>query len=331
MARISGNLAARVCALSLFSAAMVAPAVQAQVVAGPVGSAPMGTAPVMPTLASLLPVPMPERPGDIWTGGGLLFAPRYLSQGALELGVGGMSLLSAPVSGMSSIAPVAGLRLGMQDGVELAALLGPVTLAGIRARISQSMWGATGLSMLYRSDVYPTTDAQTAQRPELVPPFFGLFAAPGLRANQGVEVRFDLMQNLSNMRFYAVPSLRMMSNGNRLGLGVGSDLDLGQVVLGWNYNGGLLASGGAGLNPLESQWGLGGRLILSPNAYLTGTWISVSGDAYGQRSQAVMAGIGFNTSAGGGGYGPVMAPMSPMAPMPAPQAPAGGGMIRRSN
>lgn len=300
----------------------------AQVVAGPIGSAPAGAA----VGSALMPVARPERPGDIWTGGGLLFAPRYLAQGGVEFGAGGMALLGGPSTAPAgSIAPVGGLRLAPQDGVELAALLGPVTLAGVRARISQSLWGATGIAMLYRSDAYLTTAAEQTQRPELVAPFFGLVGAPGFRASQGVEFRVDLMQNVGNMRFYGVPSLRMMSHGTRVGLGVGSDLDLGQLVLGWNYNGALATATAAGQsqNPLESQWGVGGRLILGNSAYLTATWIAVPGDAYGQRSQAVMAGFGFTPSLGSS-----VEPYVPMAPMmpgsaPAPAEPS-GGLIRRS-
>ncbi|MEB3205570.1 MAG: hypothetical protein VKP57_12825 [Candidatus Sericytochromatia bacterium] len=305
-------------------------AASAQVVAGPIGSAPA----LAPGVAALVPVAQPDRPGDIWTGGGLLFAPRYLAQGGLEVGLGGMSLLAGPANvPPNSFSPVAGVRVAPQDGVELAALLGPVTLAGVRARISQSIWGSTGIAMLYRSDVYATSAAEQAQRPELVPPFFGLVAAPGFRASQGVEFRVDLMQNLANMHFYAVPSLRMMAHGTRVGLGVGSDLDLGQLVLGWNYNGGLAVASpvGSNQNALESQWGLGGRLVLGPQAYVTGTYIFVPGDAYGQRSQAVMAGIGFTPSMGAASYAaPVFAPASPMAPSgPAPAEPS-GGLIRRS-
>ena len=120
-----------------------------------------------------------------------------------------------------------------------------------------------------------------------------------------------------------------MTNGTRLGLGVGADLDLGNLVLGWNYAGGWLVARQEGLNDLESAWGLGGRVILSPELYLTATWIVVPGDAYGHRTQAAMAGVGFAPGLSGSAGFPTGAPMLVPSP-PSDAPPAEGGLIRRS-
>ncbi|MBM3274696.1 MAG: hypothetical protein FJZ00_06065, partial [Candidatus Sericytochromatia bacterium] len=99
-----------------------------------------------------------SRPGDIWTGGGLIFAPRYLDNpGDLEIGLGPTYLVSsAPGKAAIPFAGVLGLEWKMTDSLELAAIVGPLTLAGLRGPITENEYGSVGWALVYRSDMYPT-------------------------------------------------------------------------------------------------------------------------------------------------------------------------------
>lgn len=244
-----------------------------------------------------------SRPGDVWTGGGILFAPRYLDNpGDFEFGAGPTYLLtSTPSAPASPIGGVLGFRWKMSEALELAAITGPVTLAGLRGPIMENEFGALGWALLFRSDVYPWARG-TAPEPPLAQ---GLSRHPllgGLAMSMGGELRVDTMQKLGPINLFAVPRLAVMSDGTRVGVGLGADLDFDRITLGVNwspdYN---LTRPTLGVNDFVNQFGAGGRVILSDNLYLVSNFIWVPADAYGNTVQNLLAGIGYRFSSGDGG------------------------------
>ena len=250
-----------------------------------------------------------SRPGDIWTGGGILFAPRYLnSPGDFEFGAGPSYLLgSAPAVPASPIAGVVGLQWKVSDSLELSAVTGPVTLAGLRGPVMENEFGSVGWALLYRADLYPIGSKSTTgtfTEPAVLPQ--GLNKAPllgGLAMSQGGELRIDGMQKLGPINLFAVPRLAVMSDGTRLGVGLGFDLDFNTVVVGANWSPSFNITPTDAIKvaktDFENQYGVGGRLVLTDSLYLMGNYVFVPADAYGNNVQTVLAGIGYRFSSGG--------------------------------
>ncbi|MBM3270228.1 MAG: hypothetical protein FJZ01_21550 [Candidatus Sericytochromatia bacterium] len=254
----------------------------------------------------------PPRPGDIWTGGGLLFAPRYLENvGDFELGLGPTYLVgSAPGAAASPFAGVAGLQWKVSDAVEVSGLFGPLTLAGIRGPIHEDEFGAYGWALLYRSDLYPVGQNPVATAPNIFGSTTGelaqgLVAAPllgGLALSQGGELRIDTMQNLGPVKMYFVPSLGVLSDGTRVGLGLAMDVDLDKVVLGGNWSSRLNITPTKEIQnrntTFENHYSLGGRVILTDAVYVVGNYVYSPADAYGNALANALLGIGYRFSAG---------------------------------
>ncbi len=256
----------------------------------------------------------PSRPGDVWTGGGLLFAPRYLENtGDLEFGLGPTYLLgSAPGVAASPFAAILGFEYRLSDSVEASALVGPLTLAGIRGPIHEDEFGAYGWALLYRSDIYPVGQNPVATAPNIFGSTTGqlpqgLIAAPllgGLALSQGGELRIDTMQNLGPIKMFFMPNLGVMSDGTRVGLGLGMDLDFERLILGGNWSSRLNITPTKEIQnrntTFENQYSVGGRVILTDALYLVGNYVYVPADAYGSTVANALVGIGYRFSAGDG-------------------------------
>lgn len=248
-----------------------------------------------------------SRPGDVWTGGGILFAPRYLDNpGDFEFGAGPSYLLSStPSVPASPIAGILGFAYKLSDSLELAAIAGPVTLAGLRGPVMENEFGSVGWALLFRADMFPVGKmaGTTFTEPTTLPQ--GLTKAPllgGLAMNQGGELRVDAMQNLGPINLFAVPRLAVMSDGTRVGLGLGLDLDLDRIVVGANWSPDLnLTRPTAQVNDFVNQFGVGGRAVLTDNLYLVSNFVWVPADSYGNNVQNVLAGIGYRFSSASGG------------------------------
>jgi hypothetical protein len=248
-----------------------------------------------------------SRPGDIWTGGGLIFAPRYLDNpGDLELGLGPTYLVnSAPGKAAIPFAGVLGFSWKMTDSLELAAIAGPLTLAGLRGPISESEYGSVGWALVYRSDMYPvgTLTGTTFTEPTALPQ--GLNKAPllgGLAMSQGGELRIEGMQKLGPINLFALPNLGVMSDGTRVGLGLGLDLDFDRVVLGGNWVSRLNITPTQAIQnaktTFENQYSAGGRLVMTDSLYLVTNFVYIPADAYGNNVSNFLAGIGYRFSSG---------------------------------
>ena len=262
-----------------------------------------------------------SRPGDIWTGGGLLFAPRYLAAGGGQVGIGPAFVFGAtPGVPASPVAGELGIDYAIMDGTEVYALLAPVTMAGFRGQIMANDYGAVGWDVNYRADFYPDQGNMNAGKGSTAtsgPTAFypGLTAAPifgGLAMSQGAEARIDAEQKFGPLNGFASLGLKAMSIGLKPGLGLGLDLDLGRIVLGYNivgegnvtpvssrYNGGL-----------QLEHGLGGRIVLSDNTYLQANWFYRPQDDLYNAEQGIVVGVGYQwgsaAAATGGSGGMIM-------------------------
>lgn len=247
-----------------------------------------------------------SRPGDIWTGGGILFAPRYLDKpGDFEFGAGPTYLLSSsPSAPASPIAGVIGLEWKISESLEFSAITGPVTLAGLRGPVMENEFGSIGWALLFRSDLYPIgrTVAGAFTEPTALPQ--GLNKAPllgGLAMSSGGEFRVDAVQNLGPINLFVVPRLAVMSDGTRVGLGLGLDLDFDRIVLGANWNPDYnLTRATPNVNDFQNQYGVGGRVVLTDSLYLLSNFVWVPADSYGNSVQNLLAGIGYRFSGSGG-------------------------------
>ncbi|MBI6546173.1 MAG: hypothetical protein HY692_05225 [Cyanobacteria bacterium NC_groundwater_1444_Ag_S-0.65um_54_12] len=282
---------------------------------------------------------MLSRPGDVWTGGGLLFAPRYLEKtGDLEFGAGpGFVLSSLPSAPIFPFIGQTGFEYKVLDNLELAAIVSPITLAGLRGPILQNEFGGIGWALLYREDTYPAgvasgstfVDLPVAKLPQGTnKAFFGL--VPGIISSRGVDFRLDTMQKLGLLNLFASPRLAYMSNGLRVGGGLGIDLDFERVIIGVSWSGQLnlsppttspgsapvaLLPGRTSLNTFENSYGVGGRLILNEQVYLAGNYLMVPADAYENKIQAVLFGIAYRMGVAGSSTG---------------RSPSSGGRMRTS-
>lgn len=258
-----------------------------------------------------------SRPGDIWTGGGLLFAPRYLSAGSGQVGVGlGYLTGASPATTASPLTGELGIDYAVMDGTEIYALLAPVTLVGVRSQLMANDYGSVGWDLNYRADFYPDLDstragvgATTTTAPISLRQ--GLTAAPifgGLAMAQGAELRIDAEQKLGPVDLYATPKLAAMSIGLKPGLGLGLDLDLGRLVLGYNIVGQANVSPASSLYNagFQLEHGLGGRVVLTDNLYIQANWYYIPQDDLYNTDSTLLAGIGYQwgssapASSGGG-------------------------------
>ncbi len=244
------------------------------------------------------------RPGDIWTGGGLLFAPRYLAAGGGEVGIGPAFAFGAtPSVPASPVAGEVGIDYAIADGTEVYALLAPVTMAGFRGQIMANDYGAVGWDVNYRADLYPdegSVHAGKGSTATTAPTSFypGLTAAPifgGLAMSQGAEARIDAEQKFGPLNGFASLGLKAMSIGLKPGLGLGLDLDLGRIVIGYNIvgEGNVTPASSAYNGGLQLEHGLGGRIVLSDNTYVQANWFYRPLDDLHNSEQEIVAGIGY--------------------------------------
>lgn len=253
------------------------------------------------------------RPGDTWTGGGILFAPRYLNNpGDLEVGVGPAYIInSAPGKVSPPIGGALGFEYKVTDSLEVALLLAPITLGGLRGPITENEFGSVGWSLLYRGDLYPAGVDATGKLPSTLPPGTTPFFLPfmqGAVMTHGGELRIDGMQRLGPVNLFAVPSLGVALNGTRVGIGLGADLDFDRVIFGLNWRAALNLTppanpAGGSFNNFENQYGLGGRVVLNDNLYLLTNYFFVQADTYGNQAHIVLGGIGYRLAQGGGSGG----------------------------
>ncbi|MBU6430226.1 MAG: hypothetical protein KGR26_14515, partial [Cyanobacteria bacterium REEB65] len=277
----------------------------ATLVAGLLVAPPAWSQMVMSSGSSQAAASAPSRPGDSWTGGGLLFAPRYLSAGSGQIGIGPAFMFAAtPSVPASPLSGALGVDYAIADGSEIFAVLGPVTLAGYRGRLMQNDYGAVGWALDYRADTYPAMGnhhagplpAGASSSPTTY--FQGLNAAPilgGMAIAQGAELRVDAMQNLGPIDLYVSPKLSAMSIGLKPGLGLGIDVDLGRIVLGYDILGqaNVSPASSAYNAGFEIQHGLGGRVILTDNLYLQADWFYQPQDDLYNAEQGMAGGIGY--------------------------------------
>lgn len=245
-----------------------------------------------------------RRPGDMWTAGGLLWAPRFMKPGSFEFGLGpGFVIDSAPKSPGAPVGSVLGVQGALADGLELISFIGPVSLTGLRGRLVENEFGAVSIGLVYRSDSYATGTPQPAPGAVTAPaslhtglaePFFGALPISSVAVARGGELRVSAMERLGIVNVFGEPRLTVLSNGTRLGLGLAVDLDLDRFVVGLSWAGSYNLSPAPGVNTVfENQYSFGGRFIVNDSLYAAGTLIQSPADAYGTRSQAVLGGIGY--------------------------------------
>lgn len=258
--------------------------------------------PLVAALFAMGLVAMPAEaraPGDTYTAG-LFTAPRLLERvGDYEITVmPGLVLSSTPRAPGLPLVGQLGFQYVLTEDLQLDLIFDPISMYGLRGRLWESeeaslVWGAH-----VRTDTYPTGRPDASSfAPGLSPLAFGLAPLPGLNEARGGELRLGYVRDWAPFRLSVSPLAMVMSNRSGAGAEVGAEVLLGPAVVG--YTGSFISNlynpwvNDVTLRPIETVHGIGGRWALSESSYLHAAYFLVPGDAYGNRVEALMAGVGF--------------------------------------
>ncbi|MNS38519.1 hypothetical protein D3C72_707690 [compost metagenome] len=209
-----------------------------------------------------------DRPGRIFSAGGLIFAPRYFPAGHMELGGAlGAAFPAGTPSTVTSTLPLALFAGGgrVSDGLDWGVMISAETLGGLRQRYASGSGWSWGGSYLGRVNFDPTT----------------------LQPAYGATYRNELMATVGNVDLVAQPEVSYYLNaGAQVALGLGAEWwATPQFALGLNWQ----TRANLGPSAMDNRAGLGAKYLVNEH------WYGYANGLYLLTGQAAtgLAGVGY--------------------------------------